>query len=67
MLNRNLRNFHVFLSGRAKQWYWVHIRQFRVGPVTQGAVGKLPESPDGARTGARSASTRTIAGEKADD
>ncbi|KAH8362264.1 hypothetical protein KR084_004865, partial [Drosophila pseudotakahashii] len=28
--NEVLRNFHALLSGRAREWYWVHVRQARV-------------------------------------
>jgi len=33
--NEVLRNFHVLLSGRAKERYWVHVRQSRVDTCAQ--------------------------------
>ncbi|KAH8320103.1 hypothetical protein KR059_004786, partial [Drosophila kikkawai] len=30
-----LRNFHTLLSGRALEWYWVHVQQHRLDSWSQ--------------------------------
>ncbi|KAH8361321.1 hypothetical protein KR084_009176, partial [Drosophila pseudotakahashii] len=30
-----LRHFHVLLKGRAREWYWVHVRHSRVDRWSQ--------------------------------